>query len=251
MPHPQPVIDIRNLWFSFNGTPVLRDVNLEIHPGEFLALIGPNGGGKTTLLKLMLGLLKPDRGDILVLNDRPEKVAHRLGYVPQNVHINKEFPVTAEDVVLMGTLSPGHGWSRYLKKDRMAAGAALEQVGVIKHRSRWVGELSGGQLQRVFIARALVSEPGILFLDEPTASIDADGQAEFYELLKQINNRATILLVTHDLLIISSHVKSVACVNQQVHHHNEAEITDEMVDMLHCPVDLVAHGIPHRVLKAH
>ena len=119
------------------------------------------------------------------------------------------------------------------------------------YRHRRVGEMSGGQRQRVFIARALVSEPDLLFLDEPTASLDTEGQTEFYELLKQINRTVTILLVTHDLLIISSHVKSVACVNQRVHHHNEAEITDEMIDMLHCPVDLVAHGIPHRVLQKH
>jgi len=174
-----------------------------------------------------------------------------VGYVPQNVHINKEFPVTAMDVVLMGRLRPGRGWSRYVKKDRIAAEWALDRAGMLKNRHRRVGELSGGQLQRVFIARALVSDPELLFLDEPTASIDTDGQTDFYDLLREINATVTILLVTHDMLIISSHVKSVACVNQCVYHHHDAEITDEMVEQLHCPVDLVAHGVPHRVLRKH
>ena len=246
-----PVIDVRDLWFSFNGNPVLRDVNLKLHQGAFLAMIGPNGGGKTTLLKLMLGLLEPDRGEIRVLDDKPQNVAHRIGYVPQNVHINKDFPATALEVVLMGRLHPDRRWSRHSKADRMAAENALEKAGMLKYRHRRVGELSGGQLQRVFIARALVSDPELLFLDEPTANIDTEGQTEFYELLREVNRKVTILLVTHDLLIISSHVKSVACVNQRVHHHDEAEITHDMMNMLHCPVDLVAHGIPHRVLGKH
>lgn len=246
-----PVIEIKDLWFSFNGRPVLQAVNMALYRKGFLALIGPNGGGKTTLLRLMLGLLEPKRGSVRIFGEEPKQVAHRVGYVPQNVHINKKFPVTVLDVVLMGRLRPGAGWSRHSAADRKAAEQALEKTGMLDIRHRRVGELSGGQLQRVFIARALVSSPELLFLDEPTASLDTDGETEFYTLLKEINRAVAIVLVTHDMLVISSHVKSVACVNQRVHTHDEAEITDEMMGMLHCPVELVAHGVPHRVFKKH
>ena len=246
------VIDVRDMWFSFNGQPVLREVNLTVPAGDFLVIIGPNGGGKTTLLKLMLGLLEPDRGVVSVFGRTPHKAARHIGYVPQNVHINKTFPVSVLDVVLMGRLRSGGGWSRHSRQDRLAARAALEQMGVWEYRSRRIGELSGGQLQRVFIARALVSAPRVLFLDEAMASIDAQSRGEFYDTLNELNRTITIVAVSHDMMILSSHVKSVACVNRELHHHSSGEITQEMLDATyHCPVDLVAHGLPHRVLGRH
>jgi len=249
-PDNPPVIEIENLGFAYNGAPVLEDVNLSLGRGCFTALIGPNGGGKTTLLKLMLGLLRPDRGHIRILGKPPAQAAHRLGYVPQEVSFNKSFPVSVLDVVLMGRLrsSKGRGYS---KSDKAAAQQALEQLELWEYRKRRIGELSGGQRQRVFIARALASEPEILFLDEPTASVDAGHQAEFYRLLKDLNKKVSIVIVNHDLLVISSQVKSVACVNRTLHYHGGAEITDDMIRMYQCPVELVAHGIPHRVLRAH
>ena len=253
-----PIIEIQDLNFSYNSQSVLKDVKLIVNPGDFIAMIGPNGGGKTTLLKLMLGLLNDDSGNIRIFGKRPKEVSHRIGYVPQDVHINKNFPISASDVVLMGKLKPGQGWSRHSQQDRLAALQALEQVEMEKLRDQRVGELSGGQKQRVFVARALVTEPELLFLDEPTASIDTKGQNEFYSLLKELNKKITIIVVSHDLMVISGYIKSVICVNQRLHYHGHAEVTGEMIEMMYnctaeetCPVELIAHGLPHRVLPSH
>lgn len=248
-----PVVEIRDLWFSFNEVPVLKGANLTIHQGDFMALLGPNGSGKTTLLKLILGLLKPDRGSIRVFGRAPWEVAHRIGYVPQDVNINKSFPIAVVDVVLMGRLRHYGGWPRYSREDRMAVQRALEQLEVWEYRDHRIGELSGGQRQRIFIARALVTGPDLLLLDEPTASVDTKGQTDFYAILKEINETVTIVVVSHDVGILSSHVKCVACVNEQVYFHDAAEISEEMLEMMtyQCPVELVAHGLPHRVLRKH
>jgi len=252
------IIEIEGLNFSYNSQFALRDVNLSVNHGDFVAMIGPNGGGKTTLLKLMLGLLKANSGDVRIFNKPPQDVSHRIGYVPQDIHINKNFPISALDVVLMGTLRPGKGWSRHSHQDRQAALNALEQVEMKKFRDHRIGELSGGQKQRVFVARALVTDPELLFLDEPTASIDTRGQNEFYRLLKELNESITIIVVSHDLMVISGYVKSVLCVNQRLHYHGHAELTGEMIEMMYdctadetCPIELVAHGLPHRVLHQH
>ena len=254
----QTIIETHNLNFSYDQQPVIRGVNLRVKSGDFMAMIGPNGGGKTTLLKLMLGLLTADSGSIRIFDKAPTKVSHRIGYVPQDVHINHNFPISASDVVLMGNLKPGRGWLRHSKADRMAALQALAQVGMEKYRDHRMGKLSGGQKQRIYIARALVTKPDILFLDEPTASIDTKGQNEFYALLKELNHTITIIIVSHDLMVISRNVKSVACVNQRLHYHDHAELTGEMIEMMYsckieetCPVELIAHGLPHRVLHEH
>ncbi|MCP3952779.1 MAG: ATP-binding cassette domain-containing protein, partial [Desulfobacterales bacterium] len=216
-------------------------------------------GGKTTLLKLILGLLEPDRGTIRVMGERALKAAPGIGYVPQNVHINSNFPITALDVVLMGKLDPRNRGTRYSADDRREAHQALERMQMAAYAGTRINELSGGQRQRVFIARALVTQPVLLLLDEPTASIDTRGQAEFFDLLERLNRDITILVVSHDLLVISRYVKSVACVNKQLHYHDQAEITGEMIDAMYnctvsevCPVELVTHGhLPHRVLHEH
>ena len=254
----QTIIETQNLNFSYNRQLVLKGVNLSIHSGDFTAMIGPNGGGKTTLLKLMLGLLNADSGSIKIFDNPPKNVSHRIGYVPQDIHINQNFPISSSDVVLMGKIKPGRGWSRHSKEDRMDVLRALEQVGMEKYGEQRIGELSGGQKQRVFIARALVTNPDILLLDEPTASIDNKGQNELYALLKELNYKITIIVVSHDLMVISRYVKSVACVNQRLHYHGHAELTGEMIEMMYdckieetCPVELIAHGLPHRVLHQH
>ena len=252
------IVDIKKVWFAYNGQTVLEDVSLDIRQGDFIAMIGPNGGGKTTLLKLMLGLLRPNKGTIRVLGDPTAKASHHIGYVSQDVHINRSFPITAIDVVLMGKLEPGKRWAKSSVQDRTDALDALERMEIADCASSKIGELSGGQRQRVFIARALVTQPKVLLLDEPTASIDAKGQAEFYRLLKELNKDITILVVSHDLVAISTYVKSVACVNKRLHYHHQAEITGEMLEEMYpctdeevCPVELIAHGLPHRVLKHH
>ena len=252
------IVEINDVSFAYNGQTVLEDVSLDIMQGDFIAMIGPNGGGKTTLLKLILGLLKPHKGTVRVLGAVTSKASHRIGYVPQDVHINRRFPISAMDVVLMGKLEPKKRWRRRSAVDRQEALAALDRMDMAMFADRKIGELSGGQRQRVFIARALVTRPKLLLLDEPTASIDTRGQAEFFHLLKDLNAEITVLVVSHDLLVISTYVKSVACINKQLHYHNQAEITGDMLEAMYpctdeavCPVELVAHGLPHRVLKDH
>ena len=253
-----PIVEIHNVSFTYNGQTVLEDVSLEIQLGDFIAMIGPNGGGKTTLLKLILGLLKPDTGVIRVAGQSSQQASSCIGYVPQDVHVNSSFPITALDVVLMGKLDPQKRWARKSASNRREAMKALERLEMAEHANKRIGELSGGQRQRVFIARSLVTEPELLLLDEPTASIDTKGQADFYTLIKELNKDITIVVVSHDLLVISRYVKSVACVNKRLHYHDQAEITGEMLETMYpckaeevCPVELIAHGLPHRVLKDH
>ena len=246
------MITVKNLWFSYDAQVILEDVNLTIKQGEFIAVIGPNGGGKTTLIKLILGILKPQRGEITVLGQPPKAAARRMGYVPQNTNISKVFPISVMDVALMGRLGKAGRASRYSEADRRRAEEALDRVGMLEHKKSPVLNLSGGQRQRVFIARALASDPEILFMDEPTASVDQEWQAQIYNLLKELNKSITIVVVSHDISILSSYVKSVACVNRTVYYHDAAEITEEMLGkMYQCPVELVAHGVPHRVLQSH
>jgi zinc transport system ATP-binding protein len=252
------IVDIKDLDFAYDGEAVLEGVNLTVRQNDFVAIIGPNGGGKTTLLKLILGLLTPHRGTVRVDGQSPRKASACIGYVPQDVHLNRSFPITAIDVVLMGMLNPKRRLSRQSAVNRRDALAALERMEMAAHADKKIGTLSGGQRQRVFIARALVAQPKLLLLDEPTASIDTRGQAEFYQLLKKLNQHITVLVVSHDLLVVSRYVKSVACVNQRLHYHDQAEITGEMLETMYpctveevCPVELVAHGLPHRVLQDH
>ena len=253
-----PILEINNLEFSYAEEIILEAVNLNVSDRDFLAIIGPNGGGKTTLLKLMLGLLRPCKGSVLINGESPGKDASCIGYVPQNVHLNQNFPISALDVVLMGTLNPKKRFQRYQRQHRTAALQALERLELGHYADKKIGTLSGGQRQRVLIARALVSQPKLLLLDEPTASIDTKGQAEFYQLLAKLNKEITILMVSHDLLVVSRYVNSVACVNRRLHYHDQAEITGEMLETMYsctvekeCPVELVAHGLPHRVLTPH
>lgn len=245
-------IQAEHVWFSYRGEEVLRDVSLALQKGEFLGIIGPNGGGKSTLLKLLLGILKPDRGRILILGQTPNAANRRVGYVPQNTDFSHRFPISVQDVALMGRLARSRIGRRYTDEDRRRVRVALEQVGMWEYRHRAIGQLSGGQRQRVFIARALVTEPEILFLDEPTASVDAEFQVDLYDLLRELNRSVTIVVITHDVGMVSSYMKSIACVNRHLVFHDGNQITKEMVDLAYqCPVDLIAHGLPHRVLPTH
>ena len=246
------VVDIQDLWFSYNGNPVLTGVDLTIHSRDFLAIIGPNGGGKTTLIKLMLGLLEPDRGAVRIFGRAPRKAAFRLGYVPQDIHVNRGFPICVQDVVRMGQIKGGGGWRSFTRQDRGILQECLERVEMWNFRSRRMDELSGGQRQRVYLARAMASQPEVLFLDEPMSNVDTKGQTDFYDFLLEINKKVTIVVVSHDAMVLSSHAKSVACVNQQLFYHDRPEITRDMLEMAyHCPVELIGHGLPHRVFPEH
>ena len=245
-------MELKGVTFSYDKTPILEDVTFSLKQGDFLGIMGPNGGGKTTLLKLFLGILIPDKGEIRVLGQTPHDAKHRVGYVPQYTDLNLDFPVSALDIVLMGRLRQSRIGRWYSRKDRSKAEEVLEKVGMWDYRHMHIGELSGGQRQRIFIARALATDPEIFFLDEPTASVDPEFETDLYSFLRELNKDITIVLITHDIGVISRNVKSVACVNRTMMFHEEGKISLEMIDMAYqCPVDLVAHGAPHRVFPDH
>ena len=247
-----PAIEMKDVYFSYEKTPILENITFALKQGDFLGIIGPNGSGKTTLLKLMLGLIKPDRGMIKILGKPPHHVKHRIGYVPQNTDFNVTFPISVLDVALMGRLSRSRIGKWYSGEDFPSTEDALRKVGMWKHRRVSIGSLSGGQRQRVFIARALATDPDLLFLDEPTASVDLEFGTNLFDLLHQLNETVTIVTITHDVGVISRHVKSVACVNKSLTFHGDKQISAEMIDDAYqCPVDLIAHGLPHRVLPIH
>ncbi|NPV61525.1 MAG: metal ABC transporter ATP-binding protein [Methanotrichaceae archaeon] len=248
------IISVSGLWLFRNHHPLLEDINLELEEGDFLGLIGPNGGGKTTLLKVILGLIKPDRGSVRIFGLPPQEAREFVGYMPQKTLFDHSFPVSAEEVVLMGRYSRKGMFRRYDSKDREAARNALSAVGMKHLAEREIGSLSGGEQQRVFVARSLVSEPKLLLLDEPTAGIDAAQENEFYDLLRHLNQdkRITIILVTHDVTAVSTYVNKIACLNQRLYYHGSKEISPEDIEKAYgCPVDLIAHGTPHRVLREH
>jgi ABC-type Mn/Zn transport systems, ATPase component len=247
-------IELENVCFAYNGSgPVLDGVSLAVRPREFLAVLGPNGGGKSTLLRVILGILEPQSGTVLLLGRPPLESVRRVGYVPQDANTNRGFPVSVEDVVLMGRFEGGRGSWSPSARDRAAVDGAMERMGIGNLRRSRIGELSQGQRQRVAIARALAVEPAVMLLDEPTASVDLQTQAALYDILRELNRDITIVMVSHDLTALTSYATSVACVNRTLFHHDRAELTGDMVQAVYgsCPVELIAHGVPHRVLQRH
>jgi zinc transport system ATP-binding protein len=248
-----PAVEMNNVSFSFGEETVLENVSLTVNTGDFVGIIGPNGGGKTTLLRLALGVLQPSQGTVRLLGGPPEKNRIRAGYIPQETSSNKRFPISVIDVALMGLLSRRSMFRPYSREDREKAAAILDELKLSHLAHRSIGELSGGQRQKVLLARALVSDPQILFLDEPTASIDTRGQDEIYEHMMRINKAGTtVVLVTHNVGAVSSYIRSVACVNRKLFYHPDGVLDDEAIAATFgCPVDLIAHGLPHRVYQAH
>jgi zinc transport system ATP-binding protein len=238
-----PAILTDGLWFSYDGHPVLEDVNLQIPQGDFACVVGPNGGGKTTLLRLMLGLLRPSRGVVRVFGASPDESRARIGYMPQHSQLDPQFPATVMDVALMGRLGHGRAFGPYSRKDKETAEAALSLVGLSDLRKKAFSSISGGQRQRLFIARALACEPDILVLDEPSANLDVVMEGDLYELLHTLNQRLTIVMVSHDLGFVSMVVKSVICVKRKVLMHPTSEISGEIInEMYGSPMKLVRHN---------
>ena len=246
-------VHIDKLFVKYGNTPAICDVCLNVDEGDYLGIIGPNGGGKSSLLKAMLGIIPISAGTVEVFGKCPGRNGERIGYVPQLAAMDKEFPITLREVVLTGRLNRKlTPFYKYSKQDRDITEEILERVGIENLKDRQISALSGGEFQRMLIARALAVKPRLLLLDEPTASIDAVSRAQIYELLSELNKEMTIILVTHDLLAISSQVKRLACLNGKLVYHGEPEINEDIVNTLYgCPVDLIAHGVPHRVLKDH
>ena len=229
------VVEFEGVAFSFGGPAVLEDVSLEIAEREFVCIVGPNGGGKTTLLKLMLGLIRPTRGRVRVFGDSPQRARRRIGYMPQHARFDPLFPVTVLDVVLMGRLGDAGArmFGAYSRRDRRAARRALAQLDIEPLGKRPLASLSGGELRRVLIARALAGEPELLLLDEPTANLDLHVEGRFYELLSELNQRLTIVLVSHDVGFVSKLVRRVVCVNRNAVTHAVGEITTESISEMY------------------
>ncbi|GMR18083.1 MAG: metal ABC transporter ATP-binding protein [Gammaproteobacteria bacterium] len=244
-----PLVSVRDVSFSYGYEPVLKDVSLDIYATDYLAIIGPNGGGKTTLLKLILGLLKPDTGQITWPGF---SARHQIGYVPQFATFEREFPLSVRDVVLMGRMSGHLWWQRVSDRDQDITTDILHKLGLDVLSDKPVGQLSGGQLQRVMIARALVCNPDILFLDEPIASIDTGSRFKLSNMLMELNKNIPIVVITHDITSFASNVLQIACINRTLFYHGDAELASGYLGEAYgCPVELVAHGVPHRVLQDH
>jgi zinc transport system ATP-binding protein len=236
------VIAIEDLSFSYEGPPVLEHVTLNVEQGEMLGIVGPNGGGKSTLLKIILGLLKPAGGKVTVLGRPPAEGRREVSYVPQTIHFPKDFPICVEEAVLMGRLGRTRFFGGYSRHDRHVAGEVMEKTEVGDLGRRRLGDLSGGQLQRVFIARALASRPQILILDEPTAHIDLRVEEDIFDLLKKLNAHMTIVVVSHDVGFISHYVTRVACLNRSLLCHQAVEISQDVMDKLYgAPVRIIHH----------
>ncbi len=246
-------VHIDNLSVYYGQTPAVTGVCLDVADGEYLGIIGPNGGGKSTLLKAILGLVPVSSGTVEVYGAQPGRSRAVIGYVPQFAALDKRFPITLIEVVLTGRLKKGLSpLFRYTDGDRDMAHQLLKRVGIEELANRQISELSGGEFQKMLIARALAVNPRLLLLDEPTASVDAASREQIYNLLAELNKNMTIILVTHDLFAVSAQVHSLACLNGSLVYHGEPELKENVVNNLYgCPVDLIAHGVPHRVLKEH
>jgi zinc transport system ATP-binding protein len=247
-----PLIDIRNITVGYDENIILSDVSLTIHDSDFIGVIGPNGGGKTTLLKAILGLLTPVRGEVVFHDCMTQGNHHRIGYLPQINNIDRKFPISVSEVVKSGLMSKKRIIKAYAKKDLEFAVQLMDQMGIYEIRNKAIGELSGGQIQRALLCRALVNQPKLLVLDEPNTYVDNRFEKELYEKLRKLNENIAILLVSHDLGTISTYVKSIACVNHSLHYHPGNKITPELMEAYECPIQIITHGrIPHTVLKQH
>ncbi len=241
---------MHSLSASYGALTVLKDVNFVVDESDFIGVIGPNGGGKTTLLKIILGLLKPSAGSI-VFNENILN-GDRIGYLPQMSTGDINYPVTVTDIVLSGLMIQKGFISRMTASDKIRAAKVIDELGLTALAGATINELSGGQMQRVFLGRAIIGEPKLLLLDEPGNFVDTTFENDFYEKLRELNKRMAILMVSHDVGTISSHIKSFACVNRTLHYHPSHEISNDDLLAYGCPIQLITHGeVPHTVLKYH
>ena len=244
------LFEMRSLSASYGTVPVLQNVNFIVNENDFVGVIGPNGGGKTTLLKIILGLLKPAGGSLIfnesILN------GNSIGYLPQMSTGDVNYPVTVRDIILSGLMIRKTVFAGMTASDKKKADSVINELGLGGLSKATLNELSGGQMQRVFLGRAIIGDPRLLLLDEPGNFVDSTFENDFYEKLKDLNSRMAILMVSHDVGTISAHIKSFACVNGSLHYHPSSEITNEDLISYGCPIQLVTHGdVPHTVLKYH
>lgn len=244
-----PVIELRDVSFAYGDRDVLANVNLTVKAGDFMAVVGPNGGGKTTLVKLILGLLAPKTGTVRVLGHDPRQANPAVGYVPQHAVVQPSFPITVLDAVLLGIRRQGRRWPGYRAADRNKALDSLALVGMAELAARRFDALSGGQKQRVLVARALVSDPALLLFDEPTANIDPQGKVCLFDLLSVLSQSITVVMVSHDLISASTRITSVAAVNTTLIQNHNRELSPAMLALIYgthdatCPLDEYIKGL--------
>ena len=243
-----PLLSIRGLSAAYDGRTVLHDVDLEVYEHDFLGIIGPNGGGKTTLIKCILGLLRPTGGEIIKYHE-----PLTTGYLPQYNSIDRSFPISVLEVVLSGLSSKKSLTGRFNDRHREKARQVIHRMGLEGLEHRAIGQLSGGQLQRALLGRAIISDPQLLILDEPSTYIDKRFEARLYQLLAEINRDCAIILVSNDIGTVLQQVKNIACVNETLDYHPAASVNTEWLERnFNCPIELLGHGtLPHRVLGEH
>lgn len=247
----EPIISLKDVSVQYDETTALESVSLDIYPDDFLGVIGPNGGGKTTLVKAILGTI-PHTGEVRYSPTLSERGHRLIGYLPQQSEFDRSFPISVVEVVMSGLQADKGLLKRYSAADRTKAMQLLEMAGVADIADRQISEISGGQMQRALLCRAVILEPKLLILDEPTNFVDNQFENELYTLLHRLNERMAIVMVSHDLGTITSVVKSIVCVNRTVHRHDSNIITAEQLENYHCPIQVISHGqIPHTVLEHH
>lgn len=246
-------IVLKDVTAGYGSEVVLDRVNLTVPCGDFLGIIGPNGGGKTTLLNVLLGLVPVRSGAVSIMGEQPSIGRRHIGYVPQSGGHDPKFPVTVWEVASMGRIQGGKLFGKQSVRDREVIADSLEKTGMLDLAGRSMGELSMGQRQRVLFARALAVLPSVLLLDEPTASMDPGASSSVYELLRKLNETVTIIMTSHDLTAVFSEVKTIACLNRTLHYHGRDKLSAESIGKTYqCPVDIITHGdVPHRVLPIH
>ena len=247
----EPIVSLKDVTVHYDETAALEGVSLDIYPDDFLGIIGPNGGGKTTLVKAILGAL-PYSGTVHHSPTLTERGHRQIGYLPQQAEFDRSFPISVVEVVMSGLQAEKRLFSRYTKADREKAMQLLKMAGIEAIADRHISEISGGQMQRALLCRAVILEPKLLILDEPTNFVDNQFENELYTLLHRLNESMAIVMVSHDLGTITSVVKSIVCVNRTVHRHDSNIITAEQLENYHCPIQIISHGhIPHTVLEHH
>ena len=251
MTHRKKIISLRNVGVAYEGHAALEGVNLDIYEDDFIGIIGPNGGGKSSLVKAIMGAVEHS-GEIEISEQLRKGNHYKIGYMPQVSQFDMRFPISIEEVVLSGLQTEKGFFGRYTKEDKHLAHKTLEKMGIAELASRPIGEVSGGEMQRALLCRAIISEPKLLILDEPTNFVDNSFEREFYTMVQDLSQNMAVMIVSHDLGTITSVVKSIVCVNRTAHRHDSNVLTEEQLRNYNCPIQIVSHGhIPHTVLEHH
>jgi zinc transport system ATP-binding protein len=246
------IVELQNISASYEDEIILKDVNFVVNENDFIGVIGPNGGGKTTLVKVIIGLIKPITGKVIYHHDTANESRRHIGYLPQVSHTDRNFPITVLNVVLSGLARRSKLVNHFSRSQSAKALEMLDSMGIGELAEKNIGELSGGQLQRVFLCRAIVSDPKLLILDEPNTFVDNKFESDLYKTLKELNKKMAVMIVSHDVGTITYFVKTIACVNRELHYHESNIISQEQLAAYNCPIQIIAHGdIPHTILKEH